>query len=195
MNASELQALFDAAGVQHFRAQRFLTLRQTGEVVTMPDAYADAAVRVCQLADTLRNRYGAPVRLANGYRPPDYNAAVGGAPKSQHIFGAAVDLDPLDGREAEFQALAAQLWLENPDQLAGLGVYNGGRIHLDVPNAPGVAARRSWPKDSELRTAALETAKTLPDAGAPPIVAVAGAPSLAPVGALAGILAWWSRRT
>lgn len=161
MNAAQLQKLFDAAGVQHFTATRFLTLRQTGQVVDLPDDYAAAAVAVVQQADTLRNRYGAPVKLANGYRPTWYNEKVGGAPKSQHRFGAAVDLDPLDGRKAEFQALAAQLWMERPDEIAGLGVYSGGRVHLDVFNAAGDPGRRSWPKDSDLRVAALSTAKTL----------------------------------
>lgn len=161
MNAAQLQQLFDEAGVQHFTAERFLTLRQTGEVVDLPDDYATAAVAVVQQADTLRNRYGAPVSLANGYRPTWYNEQVGGAPKSQHRFGAAVDLDPLDGRKAEFQALAAQLWLERPDEIAGLGVYNGGRVHLDVYNAVGNPSRRSWSTDSDLLAAALSTAKTL----------------------------------
>jgi len=68
---------------------------------------------------------------------------VGGASNSAHLRGAAVDLDPLDGRRAEFQRLAAALWLEDEDATAGLGVYSGGRVHLDVPHKGG-KGRRFW---------------------------------------------------
>jgi hypothetical protein len=143
MDAATLQARLDAAGVRYFTAREFLTLRRAGELVDLPDEYADAAVRVLIAADELRARYGAPVRIGNGYRPPGYNRAVGGAPNSAHLRGAAVDLDPLDGRRAEFQQLAAALWLEDEAATAGLGVYSGGRVHLDVPHKGG-KGRRFW---------------------------------------------------
>lgn len=143
MDAATLQARLDAAGVRYFTAREFLTLRRAGELVDLPDEYADAAVRVLIAADELRARYGAPVRIGNGYRPPGYNRAVGGAPNSAHLRGAAVDLDPLDGRKAEFQQLAAALWLEDEAATAGLGVYSGGRVHLDVPHKGG-KGRRFW---------------------------------------------------
>ena len=143
MDAATLQARLDAAGVRYFSALEFLTLRRTNQLAELPNEYADAAVRVLIAADELRARYGGPVRVGNGYRPPGYNRAVGGASNSAHLRGAAVDLDPLDGRRAEFQRLAARLWLDSPKTLAGLGVYSHGRIHLDVFHVRG-AGRRFW---------------------------------------------------
>lgn len=143
MTAEQLQMALDRAGVRHFTAVEFLRLRRTHEIADLPDEYADAAVRVLIAADELRARYGAPVRIGNGYRPPGYNRAVGGASNSAHLRGAAVDLDPLDGRRAEFQRLAAALWLEDEAATAGLGVYSGGRVHLDVPHKGG-KGRRFW---------------------------------------------------
>jgi uncharacterized protein YcbK (DUF882 family) len=143
MDATQLQHRLDAAGVRHFTAREFLRLRRTHEIADLPDEYAGAAVRVLRMADRLREAYGAPVVCGNGYRPPGYNRLVGGARNSAHLRGAAVDLDPTDGRRAEFQQLAARLWLDEPDALAGLGVYSGGRIHLDVPHDGG-SGRRFW---------------------------------------------------
>jgi len=143
MTAEQLQMALDRAGVRYFTAVEFLRLRRTHEIADLPDEYADAAVRVLLVADKVREAYGAPVRIGNGYRPPGYNRAVGGASNSAHLRGAAVDLDPLDGRRAEFQRLAARLWLDSPETLAGLGVYSHGRIHLDVFHERG-AGRRFW---------------------------------------------------
>jgi uncharacterized protein YcbK (DUF882 family) len=143
MTAEQLQMALDRAGVRYFSALEFLTLRRTNQLAELPNEYADAAVRVLIAADELRARYGGPVRVGNGYRPPGYNRAVGGASNSAHLRGAAVDLDPLDGRRAEFQRLAARLWLDSPETLAGLGVYSHGRIHLDVFHVRG-AGRRFW---------------------------------------------------
>jgi uncharacterized protein YcbK (DUF882 family) len=143
MTAEQLQMALDRAGVRYFTAVEFLRLRRTHEIADLPDEYADAAVRVLLVADKVREAYGAPVRIGNGYRPPGYNRAVGGASNSAHLRGAAVDLDPLDGRRAEFQRLAARLWLDSPETLAGLGVYSHGRIHLDVFHVRG-AGRRFW---------------------------------------------------
>jgi len=36
----------------------------------------------------------APVRILGGYRDPDWNAAHGGLPDSQHLHGTAADIEP-----------------------------------------------------------------------------------------------------
>lgn len=41
--------------------------------------------------DTLREHFAAPIIVHVAYRPPTYNALVGGAPKSAHMSGRAVD--------------------------------------------------------------------------------------------------------
>lgn len=43
--------------------------------------------------ETYRTHYGHPVSIVSGYRCPKHNAAVGGATHSQHLYGAAADLN------------------------------------------------------------------------------------------------------
>jgi hypothetical protein len=42
--------------------------------------------------DPVRELWGAPLRVNSGYRSPALNAAVGGAPSSQHMAGEAADI-------------------------------------------------------------------------------------------------------
>lgn len=41
----------------------------------------------------LRSAFGCPVYVSSGYRSPELNVAIGGAKRSQHIQGRALDLD------------------------------------------------------------------------------------------------------
>jgi zinc D-Ala-D-Ala carboxypeptidase len=44
--------------------------------------------------EKIREKTGRPIRIVNGYRDPSKNSCVGGASKSQHLFGLAADCDP-----------------------------------------------------------------------------------------------------
>jgi uncharacterized protein YcbK (DUF882 family) len=86
------------------------------------------------LLEPLRERFGATV-VMSGYRTATYNARVGGAPMSFHIYKpsrpyAAADVVPHLGSPAE--------WYELLDRLGagGLGLYRG---HVHVDNRPGRA--------------------------------------------------------
>ena len=41
----------------------------------------------------LRDAFGCPIYVSSGYRGPELNAAIGGAKRSQHMEGRALDLD------------------------------------------------------------------------------------------------------
>lgn len=45
-----------------------------------------------KILDPLRTAYGMPIRVSSGYRSPELNRAVGGAPTSVHQIGYAADL-------------------------------------------------------------------------------------------------------
>ncbi len=50
--------------------------------------------RVCEgVLEPVRAHFGFPYSPTSGYRSPALNRAIGGAPKSQHIRGEAVDLN------------------------------------------------------------------------------------------------------
>ena len=87
---------------------------------------------------TLRNivvslaaSYG-PVTVNSTCRSPGHNRSVGGAPKSKHLTGDAVDF------RIHSNASAAYASLRNNGDVGGLKHYGGGLFHID--NGP----RRSW---------------------------------------------------
>lgn len=107
----------------------------------VPDAAAVANLQ--RLADTLldplREAVGAPLRVTSGYRSPELNAAVGGAPRSAHLTGRAADL---------------VWWGRSPDDLAAaaeredvglaydkLIIEFGAWVHIQIA-PPGVVARK-----------------------------------------------------
>ena len=64
--------------------------------------------------EPLRQLYGSPIRVTSGYRSPDLNAVVGGAPSSQHMRGQAADITA--GTPEENRRLLGLL-LANPDTI------------------------------------------------------------------------------
>ena len=71
----------------------------------------------------MRDQLG-PLTVNSGYRNPDYNAGIGGASSSRHMYGDAFDIDPWD---VSLDRLAD----ECADQGAGyVGVYST-HIHCD----------------------------------------------------------------
>ena len=59
-----------------------------------PDAQAKANLTalVTNVLDPLRERWGSPIVVTSGYRSVKLNRAVGGASRSQHCKGQAVDI-------------------------------------------------------------------------------------------------------
>lgn len=53
--------------------------------------------RTAEFLEVVREALGgAPLQVTSGYRPPDYNASVGGSPTSSHQEGLAADVIPLN---------------------------------------------------------------------------------------------------
>jgi uncharacterized protein YcbK (DUF882 family) len=97
----------------HFDQSEFADHR-TGEVVVAP-------LLISRL-ERLRATIGAPLRIVSGYRSPATNAAIGGAPNSQHLYGRAADIP--SGYATVAQALSAGF--------TGVGVSAGWAVHVDV---------------------------------------------------------------
>jgi zinc D-Ala-D-Ala carboxypeptidase len=80
-----------------------------------------------------RDLIGGPVAIASGYRDPGHNAAVGGKPSSQHLYGNAADIAPVVSA-AKVKGLG---------RFSGIGIQraNGLVRHVDVrhvgPNTTG----------------------------------------------------------
>jgi hypothetical protein len=103
------------------------------------------AIPTLRAFDQLRAQWGRPIPI-RGYRPRDYNAAVGGAPRSIHQWAGAIDMKVKQqgynaSERQDFAILAARYTLDNPGLQWGFGVYNDPptTVHLDTGYQ-----RRSW---------------------------------------------------
>lgn len=68
-----------------------------GEFLAAGDTEPPASVvenlrLLAQRLQVLRDILGKPIKINSGYRSPAYNKKVGGAAKSMHLFGMAVDI-------------------------------------------------------------------------------------------------------
>jgi len=76
----------------------------------------------------LQNTFGKPLPVVSGYRDANRNAKAGGAKRSQHIHGNAIDLDVSDlGRSERVKLIK----LARAQGFKGVGVY-ANSIHLDM---------------------------------------------------------------
>lgn len=75
--------------------------------------------------DMLRDKWGQPMIITSGLRCAWWNEKIGGAPKSQHLVGKAVDILATQNESRSIHALAEQLGF------GGVEIGNGF-IHLDT---------------------------------------------------------------
>jgi uncharacterized protein YcbK (DUF882 family) len=122
---------------EHFTLAEFLS---PGDPVK-PTAQQVANLRaLCvKVLEPMRKKLGRPLKITSGFRSPEHNAAVGGAPGSQHTHGIAADIE-LGGDTACLVAAAVASTL--PD-CGGIGLYPGrGFIHVDI--RPRVNRKPTW---------------------------------------------------
>ena len=104
------------------------------------------ATRLLPLAlvfEEIRHRCGdTPITIADIYRTPAHNVAVGGERGSWHLQGMAMDLHTPAGFTAEqFHALILAMAQEPGSAVGGLGRYAWG-VHVDIrPCVNGALAR------------------------------------------------------
>ncbi|MBZ5655448.1 MAG: DUF882 domain-containing protein [Acidobacteriia bacterium] len=79
--------------------------------------------------EQLRTLAGKPMLIHDGYRCPPHNQEVGGVTDSEHTRGLAADVEILGLSLQEMYELALQI---PTFTRGGIGVYDGGFLHLDV---------------------------------------------------------------
>ena len=104
----------------------------------MPASAQVAYERLARALEVLRAELGCPINVISGYRCHARNAAVGGAALSQHVIGAAVDIQ-VDGHTGETLAAVIEGLIalgKMPD--GGIGTYPDRKLtcHYDLRRKP-----------------------------------------------------------
>ena len=78
---------------EHFTLGEFTKSNSHPEVYNIPshEAIANLA-NLSKWLEVLRERAGTPIIINSGYRSPQLNRKIGGAPNSNHLTGCAVDI-------------------------------------------------------------------------------------------------------
>jgi hypothetical protein len=77
----------------------------------------------------LQEEFGSPLTITSGVRSPSENVKRGGAKKSQHIHGNAIDIAIPGASAAETASL---INMASGVGFSGIGGYRPGKIHVDV---------------------------------------------------------------
>lgn len=110
-----------------------------GKCVGLPDKMPPD--ELIEILTTIRRHFDSPVMIRSAYRCAEHNKRVGGAPKSRHLVGDAVDFVVIAVPTAEVFEYCESL--PNADKL-GLAIKHNpqnkfaGFVHLDTR---GVKAR------------------------------------------------------
>lgn len=117
---------------------KYFTVREVtnGDRRRIPVAGSEVAKNVLALAielDKIRKAWGNPIRVTSWYRPVAVNREIGGASRSQHITGCAVDICLVDGDINAFENWIDDRW----SGALGYGAAKKGFVHLDRRNGGG----------------------------------------------------------
>lgn len=162
---AELQELFDEAGIVAFDVFD-VTVMSKAPKQDGPDDDQDKTLPVAIPARALWPGLIGVAKVVNriivdngllgstrttGYRAPDYNKAVGGAPSSAHIRGDALDVwvskaiisaggGHLTDTRRKLKLAFASYFVSHPQDKIGFGAYTND-LHFDVNDVSG---RRTW---------------------------------------------------
>lgn len=93
-----------------------------------PDPELVQRLELLRAAVTAKQGRPAPLRIISGYRSRSYNASIGGARESQHIYNRAADIPAGYATVAQAQAAGFR----------GIGYCGHAVVHLDVRPGPAV---------------------------------------------------------
>ncbi len=85
------------------------------------------SLELAEVLDNMRRHFNAPIIINSAYRTASHNKKVGGAKRSQHLYGNAADIVVKGVSPAKVAAYAETLLQEK----GGIGEYRGF-VHIDV---------------------------------------------------------------
>ena len=95
-----------------------------------------------------RHDLGTPaIRITSGYRSPELNKAVGGVKNSAHVVGYAADLQPVNGKQTEFEHFMANEFSKKGysyDQIIVERSKTSRWVHVAYKNTDGRQRRQCF---------------------------------------------------
>lgn len=82
------------------------------------------------LLEEIRADFKRPIYINSGYRSPEHNKKVGGAPNSFHVKGQAADIRPRHGNDFEMELRRLKI-IANRRCKGGVGFYPNF-VHVDL---------------------------------------------------------------
>lgn len=113
---------------KHFSLEEFACKDGT----PYPDKWiASRLVPLCLNLEIIRDAIGKPMIITSGFRTQAWNSKQGGAKKSQHVEGRAVDFYCEGIKPSQTVRILRKLMDENKIAVGGIGLYNGF-THYDI---------------------------------------------------------------
>lgn len=96
--------------------------------VPQSEAAVMGILRIAKPFGFVRDKMGCMIAINSGYRPPDVNRAIGGASRSRHVTGDALDMRPANGNFPEMLSI-----LKVTPGIGGIGLgQKKGFLHADA---------------------------------------------------------------
>lgn len=94
--------------------------------------HVENLVTLCDFLNDLREDFGAPIVVNSAFRTPVVNHAVGGVPRSLHLYGRAADIRPNHGKDFYYElSRLAQVIKKYEDDLTEFLIYKTF-IHIAI---------------------------------------------------------------
>ena len=139
-----MRVMPDLGGPSPNLAWSELACRDAGRTCYPIEWRSTRAVELAKAFERIREICGFPLLVNSGYRTFDYNVSIGGAAKSQHVEGRALDLVPsVPGKKALQKLREAAGQARSEGLIRGIGIYDGF-VHVDT--RPGKNASWSGPR-------------------------------------------------
>lgn len=137
-----LQQFIDECGVEYFDADEVVK-RHAG---MPPEEIWWHIIPTLKLLDVVRDNFHSPFIVTSGYRSPEYNKKVGGAPSSLHMRFSACDIWVKEHKaETVAHAIREILGRDFVRLFCGLGVYESANfIHFDTRGITQDMAGATW---------------------------------------------------
>jgi zinc D-Ala-D-Ala carboxypeptidase len=127
----------------HFDLEEFVCRDGT----PYPEQWIEERLRpLCVVLEVVRFEVGGghrPLLIVSGYRTDHYNALIGGAPRSQHPKGRAVDFTIPGVKPFIVQELVQKIDEAGRIRIGGLGRY-AGFTHIDIRPRAKSAPLVTW---------------------------------------------------